>query len=348
MATAMPIHQPAQKRPRRTRSARRRRVVADSPPTVTDTGPRILRGDPVSRAVMVSLETALLRIRGAEAEARTGDVDGVHRLRTSTRRLRSELRAFRAVVESEWLGPIEGEMKWLAGLLGGVRDLDVLIARLHKAADEDGLSDSGALAPLFDDLMARHAQASADLRSGLEGDRYRELLAAIERAIDRPLLGGSADVPCRKAMPPLAASVWRRLKRCGRGLRPSDPDEAFHEVRKRAKRARYTAEMVALILSGSAAKGAHRFIRGTTRVQDVLGEHQDAVVAGHEVASILARHSDDRAFQQAAHLLLDGLAEAAREARKAFFDVWDRLDRKKCRRWLKTVPKTRTAAESDS
>jgi hypothetical protein len=92
--------------------------------------------------------------------------------------------------------------------------------------------------------------------------------------------------------------------------------------------------MVAPVLSGDAAKGARRFIRGTTRVQDVLGEHQDAIVAGNEVAGLRDRQPDDPEFERAARRLLDGQAEAARSARDAFFDVWDKLDRKRARHWL--------------
>ena len=125
-------------------------------------------------------------------------------------------------------------------------------------------------------------------------------------------------------------------------LRPDDPDEAFHEVRKRAKRARYTAEMVAPVITGADAKGARRFIRGATRIQDVLGEHQDAIVAGNEVTSLLERHGDDPSFSRAARRLLDGQAAAARASREEFFDAWDRFDRKKARRWLKTAAKARS------
>jgi CHAD domain-containing protein len=304
-------------------------------PVQTVEVPRIRPRDPVARAVLVSLETALSRIRSTEPDACRGDVEGIHRLRTTTRRLRSELRAFRGLVAPEWIGPLEVGMKWLAGLLGNVRDLDVLMARLRAAADEDGLSPE-ALAPLFADMMARHGRASQELRGALQGDRYRDLIAALESAIFHPSLGGDSCIPCRKALPPLAADAWRRLKKSARALGPDDPDEAFHEVRKRAKRARYTAEMVASVLSGAAAKGARRFIREATRVQDVLGEHQDAILAGNEVAGLLEHQTDasSPAFEQAAHHLLEGQAEAARSARELFFDVWDKLDRKRTRRWL--------------
>ena len=81
----------------------------------------------------------------------------------------------------------------------------------------------------------------------------------------------------------MAAAAWRRLKKQGRGLRPSDPDAEFHELRKRAKRARYTAELIAPIMGRRAARAAGGFIRLLTQVQDTLGEHQDAVVAADEI-----------------------------------------------------------------
>jgi CHAD domain-containing protein len=302
-------------------------------PATTVPVPRIKPRDAVARAAVASLEAALSRIRGIEDEARRGEVEGIHRLRTATRRLRSELRAFRDLLDPAWIGPLEGEMKWLAGLLGDVRDLDVLMDRFRKAAAEQGL-DTEALAPLFAELVSRHASASRELRAALQGDRYHSILAALQDAIDRPSLEGSACTPCRMALPPLAAAAWQRLKKCGRALRIDDTDEAFHEVRKRAKRARYTAEMVATVLSGAAAKGARRFIRGTTRVQDVLGEHQDAVVAAHELSGLLARHPHGPNFEEAARRVLDGQDEAACAARESFFYAWDRLDRKRSRRWF--------------
>jgi CHAD domain-containing protein len=330
----MPTYEPVQMTARSSRAGPDRERPGEPQPTVAV--PRIKPSDPVVRAVVASLERGLSRIQSIEDDARRGDVEGIHRLRTTTRRLRSELRAFRALIETAWIGPLEGEMKWLAGLLGDVRDLDVLMDRFRKAAEEEGLSTE-ALAPLFSELMARHAHASRDLRAALQSDRYRDLLAALQDAIDRPSLNAGACTPCRTALPPLAAAAWRRLKKCGRGLRIDDPDEAFHEVRKRAKRARYTAEMVAPALSGAAAKGAHRFIRGATRVQDVLGEHQDAVVAGHELAGLVARYPHGPEFEEAARRVLDGQHEAARGAREAFFDAWGKLDRKRSRRWFQKV-----------
>ncbi len=293
--------------------------------------------DPVERAVRVAIASALDRFHDNEAAARHGTVEGIHRLRTATRRLRSELRAFRELVEAEWMGPIESELRWLAGRLGAVRDLDVLTARFRAAAGPEDGPLAADLGPLFAEMARRHDHASEELREALRSDRYQALVDALGRALDVPPSGNEARVSCREAMPPLAASAWRRLKKAARTLRPDDPDEAFHEVRKRAKRARYTAEMVAPVLSGSSARGGQRFIQGATRVQDVLGEHQDAIVAGQELRKLLERHDSGPAFDHAARVLLDDQARAAEQARDRFFDVWERLDRKKSRRWMKAV-----------
>src|SRR5579883_2166176 len=169
MATIMPRHELAQMLVGHARPASGRNGPDPSGSTVTV--PRIKPRDPAAQAVLISLQTALSRIRGTEAEARRGDVEGIHRLRTTTRRLRSELRAFRGLVDPDWIGPLEGEMKWLAGLLGGVRDLDVLTERFRKTAAAEEFSETEELAPLFADLMARPARASRDLRSALQGER---------------------------------------------------------------------------------------------------------------------------------------------------------------------------------
>lgn len=52
--------------------------------------------------------------------------------------------------------------------------------------------------------------------------------------------------------------------------------EAMHRARKAAKRARYAAELVKPIVGKKAAKTR---IDRFTSVQEILGEHQDAVVA---------------------------------------------------------------------
>jgi CHAD domain-containing protein len=308
--------------------------------------PRVNPDDSVGDVVFSALRVAVLRIAGTDADARRGDPEGIHRLRTTTRRLRSELLSLENLIDGRWPEQLEAELKWLAGRLGEVRDLDILLARLKKGAQEQYRDGSGeaALAPLFATLEARREQAARSLNDALRSDRYRGLLTCLEQATERPALSDAASEPCRSALPTVAVAAWRRLKKLGRGLRSSDADAEFHELRKRAKRVRYTAELIAPIMGRRAARAASGFIRLLTQVQDTLGEHQDAVVAAGEIERSLAEHAHDLEFVRGANSLLASQHEKAHAARESFFKVWDKLDRKKSRRWMKTTPKARAGA----
>jgi CHAD domain-containing protein len=296
--------------------------------------------------IRTALEGALARVEAADPEARRGDVEGIHRLRTSTRRLRSELHAVRDLVERDWREHLLQELKWLADMLGSVRDLDILCHRLRSATacapGEDQASavsptacQSDPLDPLFRELRDRHSRNSRALRDALQGERYRNLLTALKVSIKQPSLTDDAWEPCRQALPPLAEAAWRRLRNGGRDLESTSPDADFHELRKRAKRARYTAELIAPALGRRALGQAQRFIRLTTEIQDVLGEHQDAIIAETEITRFLADHPQDDDFVAAARILLETQNRAAKAARALFFDVWKKLDRKKSLRWLR-------------
>ena len=213
--------------------------------------PRVNADDPVGDVVFSVLRVAVLRIAGTDADARRGDPEGIHRLRTTTRRLRSELRSLENLVDGRWREQLEGELKWLAGRLGEVRDLDILLARLKKGARRAGPTTVRAR-PRWHPF-SRHSRPAASKPPGRSMTPCGAIAIAVswpassERPSDRRL-SDAASEPCRSALPAVAAAAWRRLKKQGRGLRPSDPDAEFHELRKRAKRARYTAELIAPIM----------------------------------------------------------------------------------------------------
>ncbi|ODT96637.1 MAG: hypothetical protein ABS79_07925 [Planctomycetes bacterium SCN 63-9] len=309
--------------------------------------PRIKPSEPARLLIRSALSGAIARIQANDQAVHRGEVEGVHRLRTSTRRLRGELHAFRKFIDPVWREPIEDELKWLAGELGEVRDLDVLDERLRAAAAklrwDDRADDlphdetpASALAPLFQSIRDRHALASAKLREALQGDRYARLVWAIDPALQSalPIVRDKADMPCREALPPIVQGTWKGLKRKARALSPDDHEEAFHDVRKRCKRARYTAELVAPALGRKAGEQALKYIRLVTRAQDILGEHQDASVAIEEIERVRDQHAKNRRFVLACELLIEDQREAARSARESFFQHWKKFDRKRYRRWM--------------
>ena len=75
---------------------------------------------------------------------------------------------------------------------------------------------------------------------------------------------------------------------------PDLPDSALHRMRIQGKRARYAAELRRRPRVRRTAQSARRFIEAARELQDVLGDHQDAVVAVRRLRE-LARVPADRA-----------------------------------------------------
>jgi CHAD domain-containing protein len=240
---------------------------------------------------------------------------------------------FRELTDPHWADHLAEELKWLAGKLGDVRDVDVLIARIEADAESDTLD---ALSPLLATLRDRHVRASESLLEALGGERYECLVRDLPDSIDRIPLADDAWEPCRTALPPLVRETWRRVKRAGRALKLEDPDEEFHEVRKRAKAARYAAEAVREALDDEASASASRFARRAKAVQDILGTHQDAVVLAAEIRKSAADHPDLGPFNFAAGRLEQQERFAAAADRARFFEVWHEFDSKRVLQWLKS------------
>ena len=224
---------------------------------------------PPSAVLTAALRAQLERMLERDPGARLGiDSEELHQLRVATRRLRAFLRAGSELVERDWADGLRAEIGWVGGLLGAVRDHDVLVERLRGEAEELDPGDREALEPLYATLGRERDDARSELLAGMESDRYLELLRRLEWETPPPT----------GAEPPLRA-IWRREHRRARkavAVLEAQPEDAeLHDVRIRVKRARYAAELAAPELG---KKGAG-YVDAAKAFQDVLGDHQDAVVA---------------------------------------------------------------------
>lgn len=123
------------------------------------------------------------------------DPEDVHQARVATRRLRSDLRFLRRLLDREWVQATRADLGWLAGALGAVRDADVLTARLRLAAAGLPAQDAPAADELLGRLAAEREEARAELLAALESDRYAALLDALALAVAAPPLAVPAGAP---------------------------------------------------------------------------------------------------------------------------------------------------------
>jgi CHAD domain-containing protein len=108
----------------------------------------------------------------------------------------------------------------------------------------------------------------------LESDRYLNLLSHLDAAAAAPRVRDT-----RAVLEQLARKEFRKLRKHHRRLGGDPSAAALHEFRIRGKRARYAAELAAR----SRGAPATRFVARAEKLQDVLGQHQDAIVAEHEL-----------------------------------------------------------------
>lgn len=220
--------------------------------------------------------------------------DAVHKMRVTVRRLRSALATYRRLLERQDTEPLRDELRWLGALLGDARDAEVIHSRLRGAIDEQHPSlVVGPVRRRLDRTMRyEHRQAHRRCVAAMDGDRYFELLHRLGQvAAGRSLRGKRIDKPADTAIPKEVARAAARMRKfvdvaeaLDAADRHAELDDALHEVRKAAKRVRYAAESATPV----AGKGAKATVEAMKDLQDVLGEHQDTVVARTAVRRLSA------------------------------------------------------------
>lgn len=235
------------------------------------------RSAPPHEHLRYALEAQLDALEAHDPGVRLGgDPEDLHQLRVATRRARALIRATRPLL-GDRLTALGEELKLLAGLLGAVRDLDVLLERLRpEVACLDTERDQGE--EVLAAFAAERTMHRNVLIAAMETPRYMALLDAFRAAIDE--LG---PVDATSSADEIAGRALRKLRRVADALPTATSDEELHGLRVAAKRARYAAELAAL---GGNPKAA-RAIKAFTKLQDVIGRHQDAVVAEEHLRRVV-------------------------------------------------------------
>ncbi len=275
-----------------------------------------------------AMAASVIRLLRADAGIRLGeDPEAVHQARVAARRLRSDLRTFGSLLDRSWTASLREELSWLGGSLGGVRDLDVLAGRLATEMATLPDQDRPAGERLLGRLRAVRSVARERLLVDQRSPRYVALLDALVAGASQPqALAEVACLPALEAMGSLMARPLAHLSRACEAIHKGSPDEVVHAARIRAKRARYAADALAPVFG----KAARSFARAAGKLQDRLGEHQDAVVASAWLRET-ARTYPSTAF--AAGLLAAREERARRRARKSWRSAWKAVRRKVPRSW---------------
>jgi CHAD domain-containing protein len=272
-----------------------------------------------------SVASSTIRLVSHDPIARVGeDPEGVHQARVAVRRLRSDLRTFRPLLDRAWADALRVELRWLGRLLAPVRNAEVLEGRLQERIDGMVGLELASAKVLLDGLEVDRLEARRRLLGGLDSRRYEELVVRLVRGALEPVpRAGVFDRPAEN-LGSLMNRPWARLSKGAAALGSGSSDAAFHAIRIDAKRVRYGAEALASVFG----KRGARFAAAAEELQEVLGEHQDAVVAMAWLAD-RGIEAEDQAVACTAGRLAE-LESASRDrARKRWPKAWKRLERSK-------------------
>jgi CHAD domain-containing protein len=249
--------------------------------------------------------------------------EDLHKLRVAVRRSRAALRETKALLGDEQGLTLRAELKWLGGRLGPARDLDVLIERLRReVADLDG-PDGVPAGKVVAQLEREREAAQRELLDALDSERYADTLALLGKVVDAPAVATS-DISLTR----LTQREFRKLQRQVASLGPDASNDALHRARIQAKRLRYATELSSRLL-GKRGEGV---VSAAKTFQDVVGAHQDAVVA-EEYIRDAARRIRGVGAGVAAGRLIERERERRAEARAELPDAWKRLERRAKKIW---------------
>ncbi|QKK33190.1 CHAD domain-containing protein (plasmid) [Rhizobium indicum] len=251
-------------------------------------------------------EEILLQRRNSEA---------LHQARVALRRLRSAFSLFRPLLMGDEPKRIQEELRWLAGVLGEARNLDVL---LMKAKDSD----------LRAKLKGARNKAYGDAVEALESARGRALMLDFNEWLqcdtDRAGGGGatSEDPPASEFAAKALEKMRKKLKRHGSALAETD-DEHRHQVRKDAKKLRYAAEFFGSLFDDK--RGGRRYrklIVAMEALQDHLGALNDLAtgpdvleqhgLADHPARDSVVSHEDKNTLIRMAQSSVDEVIDTKR------------------------------------
>lgn len=227
--------------------------------------------------------------RGADWERAHDPAEALRRVRIATRRLRCFLHLFEPIIGDVRARPLRKQLRRTARGIGPLRDWDALLALLHTEHANAEPLGKAALESAMAWVGARREPEVEQARKAIAKGDLCGLADAIDVELDR-VCGRIMRLDDRLESE-VIAWMERILKRNleGAPIGEEPTETMLHDLRLRAKKVRYSAEMLA-----PANEHLGRARKHAKKVQRVLGKHRDTTRLGRvfeQVSDDLLRRS---------------------------------------------------------
>ncbi len=218
---------------------------------------------------------------------------GIHQARVSIRRIRAALRAFKRVLPYDKRKAFNGEFRWFQHRLAPARDWHVFYSETLPRIHDQKPNARVNLRRLKKLALIERRRATRDAVEVFRTRRYTRLLLQFQRWL---LTLDPAKPPLDAPVTEFAIAVMKKSRRyLLTDLRPLSrmTEDEVHELRKRGKKARYATEFFCDLWDQDEVKDS---IRPMEKLQDLLGEANDASVARRVLAAVPPRALHSSAF----------------------------------------------------
>jgi CHAD domain-containing protein len=241
-------------------------------------------------------------------------------MRIATRRLRVTVELCAGVMDGAWVTIIRRELKWLGGVVGAIRDCDVIDQVITSRTEKIEPGFAPAAGSIHEALSAHRRALHDSMRQAFASKRHESLLDRIAAAPAKKL-APSATV--RAKAPALLAPIAHRVKRGGAKLKADSDSRVLHKLRIRIKRLRYALEMMTTA-GGKDVKSAAKRLQ---KMQELLGDQHDAVMTIEWLREFAVLPGSPGPALVAAGALMQSLARREHKLAARGYKSWKKLDR---------------------
>lgn len=245
---------------------------------------RVSAQDSIAEAGRKILTRYFQEMLDHEPIARAGqDIEGVHKMRVATRRIRSLYRALKPYLPPIYFLQFPDYFRYTARVLGGVRDLDVFLERIHGHIKKQLGGDPSTLQGLLNFKASELHNARYHLLSWLDSGEYQQLTLRFQLLLQQPTSMGHLYTKKSRVffsyqvaheLPVLLYQRYQAVRRYETVLNEEDIP-TIHAMRVEAKRLRYCLDAFGEVLGEPGVF----LIAELKRFQEVLGDLNDASVA---------------------------------------------------------------------